>query len=86
MRIYRAIYKNLFFASKGPYGYKEVRYLEDDVFHKFSPDFRPQLVRWFHAHITGQQAEELLVSKGADGSFLCRPSQTNPGDFTLSVR
>ena len=42
--------------------------------------------RWFHAHITGQLAEELLVNKGQDGSFLCRPSQTNPGDFTLSVR
>ena len=45
------------------------------------------LLRWFHAHITGGKAEELLLSqKGQDGSFLCRPSQTNPGDFTLSVR
>ncbi len=26
------------------------------------------------------------MEKGQDGSFLCRPSQTNPGDFTLSVR
>ena len=42
--------------------------------------------RWFHAHVTGQKAEELLISQGQDGSFLCRPSQTNPGDFTLSVR
>ena len=26
------------------------------------------------------------MSKGIDGSFLTRPSQNNPGDFTLSVR
>ncbi len=31
-------------------------------------------------------AEALLVSKGSDGSFLTRPSQNNPGDFSLSVR
>ena len=42
--------------------------------------------RWFHAHVTGQQAEDILLKEGSDGSFLCRPSQTNPGDFTLSVR
>ena len=42
--------------------------------------------RWFHAHVTGQQAEDILLKEGQDGSFLVRPSQTNPGDFTLSVR
>jgi tyrosine-protein phosphatase non-receptor type 11 len=42
--------------------------------------------RWFHAHISGQDAEEMLMTKGKEGSFLCRPSQTSPGDFTLSVR
>ena len=42
--------------------------------------------RWFHAHISGQEAEEMLMTKGKEGSFLCRPSQTSPGDFTLSVR
>ncbi|KAL5491000.1 hypothetical protein EMCRGX_G016213 [Ephydatia muelleri] len=42
--------------------------------------------RWFHAYVSGAQAEELLMKDGTDGSFLCRPSQTNPGDFTLSVR
>lgn len=26
------------------------------------------------------------MTVGKDGSFLCRPSQTSPGDFTLSVR
>ena len=42
--------------------------------------------RWFHARITGHDAEALLLERGSDGSFLVRPSQSNPGDFTLSVR
>ena len=42
--------------------------------------------RWFHARITGHDAESLLLERGSDGSFLVRPSQSNPGDFTLSVR
>ena len=44
------------------------------------------MLRWFHAHINGQKAEDMLLGQGQDGSFLCRPSQTIPGDFTLSVR
>ncbi|CAO2628950.1 Tyrosine-protein phosphatase non-receptor type 11 [Lemmus lemmus] len=42
--------------------------------------------RWFHPNITGVEAENLLLTRGVDGSFLIRPSKTNPGDFTLSVR
>ncbi|XP_061422116.1 LOW QUALITY PROTEIN: tyrosine-protein phosphatase non-receptor type 11-like [Lethenteron reissneri] len=42
--------------------------------------------RWFHPHITGLQAEQLLMTRGVCGSFLVRPSSSNPGDFTLSVR
>lgn len=42
--------------------------------------------RWFHGDITGLDAEKLLLEKGFDGSFLARPSQGNPGNFTLSVR
>uniref|UniRef100_A0A8C8JF16 Tyrosine-protein phosphatase non-receptor type n=1 Tax=Oncorhynchus tshawytscha TaxID=74940 RepID=A0A8C8JF16_ONCTS len=47
--------------------------------HKF-PD------RWFHPNITGIEAEQLLLTRGVHGSFLARPSKSNPGDFTLSVR
>ena len=43
-------------------------------------------MRWFHSHITGPEAEALLLEKGRDGSFLCRPSVSTQGDFTLSVR
>lgn len=42
--------------------------------------------RWFHPNLTGPEAESLLLEKGSEGSFLTRPSQNNPGDFTLSVR
>ncbi|KAK7884827.1 hypothetical protein WMY93_027950 [Mugilogobius chulae] len=44
------------------------------------------MVRWFHPNISGQEAEQLLLTRGVHGSFLARPSKSNPGDFTLSVR
>uniref|UniRef100_A0A2K6A5Z6 protein-tyrosine-phosphatase n=1 Tax=Mandrillus leucophaeus TaxID=9568 RepID=A0A2K6A5Z6_MANLE len=43
-------------------------------------------MKWFHPNITGVEAENLLLTRGVDGSFLARPSKSNPGDFTLSVR
>lgn len=42
--------------------------------------------RWFHPNINGIEAQHVLMNRGVDGSFLARPSKTNPGDFTLSVR
>ncbi|XP_037129325.1 tyrosine-protein phosphatase non-receptor type 11b isoform X2 [Syngnathus acus] len=42
--------------------------------------------RWFHPNVTGFEAEQLLLTRGVHGSFLARPSKSNPGDFTLSVR
>jgi tyrosine-protein phosphatase non-receptor type 11 len=36
--------------------------------------------------VSGIEAESLLMERGFDGSFLARPSRSNPGDFTLSVR
>uniref|UniRef100_A0A7N6AFE5 protein-tyrosine-phosphatase n=1 Tax=Anabas testudineus TaxID=64144 RepID=A0A7N6AFE5_ANATE len=44
------------------------------------------IFRWFHPNITGFEAEQLLLTRGVHGSFLARPSKSNPGDFTLSVR
>ncbi|CAJ0962281.1 unnamed protein product [Ranitomeya imitator] len=41
---------------------------------------------WFHPNINGLEAETLLLTHGVHGSFLARPSKSNPGDFTLSVR
>uniref|UniRef100_A0A3Q4I0C6 protein-tyrosine-phosphatase n=1 Tax=Neolamprologus brichardi TaxID=32507 RepID=A0A3Q4I0C6_NEOBR len=48
--------------------------------------FIPFLDVWFHPNITGIEAEQLLLTRGVHGSFLARPSKSNPGDFTLSVR
>ncbi|XP_037297486.1 tyrosine-protein phosphatase non-receptor type 11 [Manduca sexta] len=42
--------------------------------------------RWFHPSLTGVEAEKLLMECGHDGYFLARPSTSNKGDFTLSVR
>jgi len=41
--------------------------------------------RCFHAHISGHEAEALLKHSGTDGTFLIRPSQSKPGNFTISV-
>ncbi|KRX74933.1 Tyrosine-protein phosphatase non-receptor type 11 [Trichinella sp. T6] len=41
---------------------------------------------WFHPGISGIEAEQLLIERGFDGSFLVRPSRSTHGDFTLSVR
>ncbi|XP_014356953.2 tyrosine-protein phosphatase non-receptor type 11 [Papilio machaon] len=42
--------------------------------------------RWFHPSLNGVDAEKLLMDVGQDGFFLARPSMSNKGDFTLSVR
>ncbi|KAL8180055.1 UNVERIFIED_CONTAM: protein tyrosine phosphatase, non-receptor type 11 [Gekko kuhli] len=52
----------------------------------YFPSLRGAFSRWFHPNITGVEAENLLLTRGVDGSFLARPSKSNPGDFTLSVR
>lgn len=45
-----------------------------------------KICRWFWPTISGIDAEKLLMERGVDCSFLARPSSSNPGDFTLSVR
>ncbi|XP_050679890.1 tyrosine-protein phosphatase non-receptor type 11-like [Leptidea sinapis] len=42
--------------------------------------------RWFHPSLNGVDAEKLLLERGRDGYFIARPSMSNKGDFTLSVR
>lgn len=48
--------------------------------------FSVSVPRWFHQAISGVEAEQLLLERGFDGSFLARLSSSNPGAFTLSVR
>uniref|UniRef100_A0A8C6P1H5 protein-tyrosine-phosphatase n=1 Tax=Nothobranchius furzeri TaxID=105023 RepID=A0A8C6P1H5_NOTFU len=45
----------------------------------------PTSERWYHGHLSGKDAEKLLTDKGKAGSFLVRESQSQPGDFVLSV-
>lgn len=40
---------------------------------------------WYHGKITRAEAEQLL-SSGINGSFLVRESETNPGQFSISLR
>ncbi|KAL7291514.1 hypothetical protein TKK_0014773 [Trichogramma kaykai] len=54
--------------------------------HKSRKMLHYRMVRWFHPNISGLEAERLLMERGYDSSFLARPSSSNPGDFTLSVR
>lgn len=42
--------------------------------------------RWFHPNINNVEAENLLLKKGVDGSYLVRPSRSSAGHFSLSVR
>ncbi|RDD42450.1 Tyrosine-protein phosphatase non-receptor type 11 [Trichoplax sp. H2] len=45
-----------------------------------------QIGNCLHSKLTGAEAEQLLRTRGQVGSYLIRPSQTNPGDFVLSVK
>uniref|UniRef100_A0A8C9LZK9 SH2 domain-containing protein n=1 Tax=Piliocolobus tephrosceles TaxID=591936 RepID=A0A8C9LZK9_9PRIM len=40
---------------------------------------------WFHGHLSGKEEGKLLTEKGKHGSFLVRESQSQLGDFVLSV-
>lgn len=42
--------------------------------------------RWFHAGLSGQEAEKLLLAEGKHGTFLVRESQSTPGQFAISVK
>ena len=44
------------------------------------------LSRWFHPSISSRQATELLLNHGAHGSFLVRPSESNPRKFVMCIR
>jgi len=46
----------------------------------------PTTERWFHGHLSGREAEKVLLEKGKNGSFLVRESQGHPGNYVLSVR
>lgn len=42
-------------------------------------------LRWYHGHLSGPNAEKLLVAREEPFTFLVRESLSKPGDFVLSV-
>jgi len=46
----------------------------------------PTTERWFHGHLSGREAEKVLMEKGRYGSFLVRESQGQPGNYVICVR
>ncbi|CAH1981080.1 unnamed protein product [Acanthoscelides obtectus] len=54
--------------------------------HEFRKAFVYFSYKWFHGHLSGKEAEKLILDRGKNGSFLVRESQSKPGDFVLSVR
>uniref|UniRef100_A0A8C7AMX5 SH2 domain-containing protein n=1 Tax=Neovison vison TaxID=452646 RepID=A0A8C7AMX5_NEOVI len=47
--------------------------------------YQDPVSEWYHGHLSGKEAEQLLMEKGRLGTFLVRESRGNPGDFVLSV-
>uniref|UniRef100_A0A3Q4BLB3 protein-tyrosine-phosphatase n=1 Tax=Mola mola TaxID=94237 RepID=A0A3Q4BLB3_MOLML len=45
----------------------------------------PTTERWYHGHLSGPNAEKLLVARDEPDTFLVRESLSKPGDFVLSV-
>lgn len=48
-----------------------------------SPD--PTNERWFHGQMSRKEAEFLILEKGRPGSYLVRESQSDPGNYVLTV-
>ncbi|XP_077381997.1 tyrosine-protein phosphatase non-receptor type 6 isoform X2 [Festucalex cinctus] len=45
----------------------------------------PTTERWYHGHLSGPNAEKMLLARDESGTFLVRESLSKPGDFVLSV-
>eukprot|EP00036_Acanthoecidae_sp_10tr_P010874 CAMPEP_0182926658 /NCGR_PEP_ID=MMETSP0105_2-20130417/12194_1 /TAXON_ID=81532 ORGANISM="Acanthoeca-like sp., Strain 10tr" /NCGR_SAMPLE_ID=MMETSP0105_2 /ASSEMBLY_ACC=CAM_ASM_000205 /LENGTH=566 /DNA_ID=CAMNT_0025064559 /DNA_START=100 /DNA_END=1800 /DNA_ORIENTATION=+ len=41
---------------------------------------------WYHAGVSGKEAERLMQTRGVNGSFLVRESMSKPGTFVLTSR
>lgn len=45
----------------------------------------PTSERWFHGQMSRKEAENLILEKGRCGSYLVRESQSDPGNYVLTV-
>ncbi|KAL3106915.1 hypothetical protein niasHT_010830 [Heterodera trifolii] len=41
---------------------------------------------WYYGHITREQSDTLLKTRGVEGDFLVRDSESKPGDFSISLK
>lgn len=57
----------------------------DLLYPLFVDDIICESSRWFHGHLTAKEAQNLLLEKGKNGSFLVRESVRQPGSYVLSV-
>lgn len=46
----------------------------------------PTIERWFHAQMSGKEAECLILEKGCSESYLVRESQSDPGNYVLTIK
>jgi len=46
----------------------------------------PTSERWFHGNLASRDAEQALMQRGQDGSYLVRTSASQPGRYVLTVR
>lgn len=49
------------------------------------PQITNSFYRCFHPRITSEEAERQLKTYGTHGSFLCRRSEDDPNNYTLSI-
>lgn len=41
---------------------------------------------WLHMTVDRHQAEQILMERGVDGSFLVRPQQRGSGEYAISLK
>jgi len=41
---------------------------------------------WYYGHITRSDCDQILTEKGQDGDYIIRESETNVGDFSVSLK
>ncbi|XP_066587000.1 SH2/SH3 adapter protein dreadlocks isoform X1 [Prorops nasuta] len=62
--------------------------VDDSLERRPDPGDRPHLVGkpWYYGSITRSQCDSLLNQHGHDGDFLIRDSETNMGDYSVSLK
>ncbi|VDN50765.1 unnamed protein product [Dracunculus medinensis] len=75
--------------SKGSTGLVPTNYIEQVLKSKVSPaklsgPYSNQ--PWYYGKVTRDESDALLNQRGIDGDFLVRDSESNPGDYSISLK